>query len=261
MKSKSDNAHIRLYRDMLDSDAFKTLPGGAAKLFLDLRVLATSFNNGAFMVTLSVLERRGWNSTQKLIRALDELLDRRILKRTKYCAPNVRHEASRYGFTDLAIHANATLGIAGSQPTHDYLTWTPREKSDFPKRESYGSRNGKATVPETGKHPPITVPETGKRGNRASALNANENPPFFAATASFPETGKELCSINHTYSETQLSADIESDTRRPDSVVVSDSVLQNGRSKNKRGELNEFDRARRCYERNRARRARASSSP
>ncbi len=121
MAHKRDEPHARLYHDLLDSDAYLTLPDSALRLLVDLRRTLTSTNNGMLLVTLAQLARRGWNSTSKLVRARDELMKRGILVRTKYCAPNVRHEASRYGFTDVPIPEQPKHGIVQRGEVLDLL--------------------------------------------------------------------------------------------------------------------------------------------
>jgi hypothetical protein len=167
-KKHAEGRHIRVYDVLFDSLAFRTLPGSALKLWLDLRTQYFGSNNGRIPCTLNTLERRGWNSNQKLRRALQQLLDRGLLKCTRQSGPNKFHRASLYAFTDLDIARNDAEGIAGSQPTHEYMSWIApiSEKCVVPKRAPNGTRNGTATVPETGQRAVGTVPETGQRARK-----------------------------------------------------------------------------------------------
>jgi hypothetical protein len=157
--------HIRIYDTVYNSVAFRTLPGSALKLWIDLRTQFRGSNNGSLMVTMAMQKHRGWNSTAKLYKARDELLDRRLIAYTRQCNPNKKHVASLYAFTDLEIAANERHGVSGGSASHAYLTFTPEypAKRALPKQEPNGSLIGSATVPETGKQSPETVPETGEQ--------------------------------------------------------------------------------------------------
>jgi hypothetical protein len=165
--------HIRIYDTVYNSVAFRTLPGSALKLWIDLRTQFRGSNNGSLMVTMAMQKHRGWNSTAKLYKARDELLDRRLIAYTRQCNPNKKHVASLYAFTDLEIAANERHGVSGGSASHAYLTFTPEypAKRALPKQEPNGSLIGSATVPETGKQSPETVP---KRESRKSPGNTRQ---------------------------------------------------------------------------------------
>ena len=192
MAHKTGEPHIRLFRDLLDSEAYRSLPDPAVRLLVDLRAMLTSANNGMLKVTLSALRRRGWNSNDKLTRALARLLDRGILVRTKRCGPNVRAEASRYAFTDLHIVAQAVHGIAGKTPTYDYRKWPRGENSDIRQTVKRYTARRIAALPPDGEQPLIAIPPDGKRGNGPLSLSANANPPNSPKQGSSPPHGQTL---------------------------------------------------------------------
>ena len=170
MKSQKSAAapHVRIYDTVYNSVAFRSLPGGALNLWIDLRTQFRGSNNGSLMITMAVQKHRGWNSTAKLYKARDELLKRRLIVYTRKSHPNQKQIASLYAFADLDVATNERHGVSGCRATHAYLTWTPEPapravKRALPKQEPNGSRNGRATVPEPGTQRPKTVPETGEQ--------------------------------------------------------------------------------------------------
>lgn len=172
MKAKGGGDRFLQVTDTVyNSIAFRTLPGSALKLWIDLRVQFKGWNNGSLMITLSAQKHRGWNSASKLYKARDALLERGLIAYTRKCNENKFHQASLYAFTDLDVAANDRNGIVGSRKTEAFLAWVPAStvkraaKRAFPTQEPNGSQNRRATVPEIGERVPETVPEMGKRQN------------------------------------------------------------------------------------------------
>jgi hypothetical protein len=132
--------YILITDTVYNSIAFRTLPGGALKLWMDMRTQFRGSNNGSIMVTLRVLQHRGWNSSSKLVRAMHELLERGLIAYTRHARKNAKHQASLFAFTDIDTAANARDGVVGAKATHEYLKWLQPAKSEapfsaFPKRE------------------------------------------------------------------------------------------------------------------------------
>src|SRR5688572_25793952 len=100
MKAKAER-WLQIGVTVFESEAFRTLPGRELKLWLDLRTQYFGNNNGRLLITLSAFARRGWKSTDQLLKARDELLRRGLIRRTKYSGPNAFHRATLYAFTDL----------------------------------------------------------------------------------------------------------------------------------------------------------------
>lgn len=191
--SHKNEPHIRLNRAMLVSEAYLSLPDAALRLLVDLRFLLTGHNNGMLAVTLNVLKRRGWNSSDKLVRALRELEQRGIIVCTKRMHANPQHEPSRYAFTDLPIPAHPAHGIAGRDRTDAYKQWT--EKSAFREAEGAPSARRKASLPSDGKRPSKTLPPDGKRQNGELPSNVSEMEQLSEKTARLPSHGKEILDI------------------------------------------------------------------
>ncbi|TMH27563.1 MAG: hypothetical protein E6H66_23190 [Betaproteobacteria bacterium] len=95
------------------------------------------------------LQHRGWNSNSTLTRAIKELVQRKLLRYTKRCGPNVYHQASMFAFTDLPVPDNERHGIASSQPTHDYVKWVPTQTKKKNRAHSDTVSNDTATRCET----------------------------------------------------------------------------------------------------------------
>jgi len=51
--------HVRIYDGLYNTIAFRTLDGGALKLWIDLRIQWRGSNNGSLIASLSVLRHRG----------------------------------------------------------------------------------------------------------------------------------------------------------------------------------------------------------
>jgi len=51
--------YIRIYDTVYNSIAFRTLPDGALKVWMDMRTQYKGWNNGSLMATLTVLKQRG----------------------------------------------------------------------------------------------------------------------------------------------------------------------------------------------------------
>lgn len=191
--------YVQIVETVYKSEAFRTIPGAALKLWIDLRTQYNGGNNGRLLITPRTLASRGWNSVSKLMRARDELLSRGLILRTKYCGPNSFHKASLFAFTDVAVASNEAEGIAGMSASHDYLAWTRGTVNPVfcvvPNEVTNHSRIRSATGPESGRRSLKTVPESGQReSDREAAPTLNPQQERELAPR-LPESG-------HTYSST-----------------------------------------------------------
>jgi hypothetical protein len=153
MKSKRRlvRAHyVSIDEHVYNSVAFRTLPGGALKLWIDLRTAYRGFNNGLLMATRSVLARRGWNSNDKLTRATHELLRRGLIRYTRRCGQNVFHRASLFAFTDVPTVSDNKFGISGRAATNEYLHWQPGMSFDPDENKSVKSVHRETVENRTG---------------------------------------------------------------------------------------------------------------
>ena len=123
VRARRADSYVRIFASMHTHPAVLTLPYPAHKLWFDLNTMWVGNNNGRLRITYSEMAKRGWTSHDTLDRARDELLHRGLIKRTKYCGPNVFHRASLFALTHLDVAACEPEGIAGSGATHDYRNW------------------------------------------------------------------------------------------------------------------------------------------
>lgn len=154
-----DKPHVRVYRDALNSPAWRALGGSAVKLFMDMRASLGSTNNGNLDATLSKLKHRGWRSENTLAKAKRELEALGFIARTRSTI-GVEHGSKTcnlYRFTDKDAFDFPLLGIEGVKAGHDYLRFatvadaertakaarpaTPRKKSTVQKVQRDGAES------------------------------------------------------------------------------------------------------------------------
>lgn len=117
--------HFRVPASVFLSEAFRTLPPSALKLWIDLRSRVNSYNNGLLDATMRTMSQRGWRSPETLHRALRENLKRGLLIMTRHGKPGPARICSLFGFTDLAITKDNAKFVAGAPPSHAYAAWKP----------------------------------------------------------------------------------------------------------------------------------------
>ena len=122
------DSYVRIFASVHSHPSVLTLPHPAFRLWFELRAQWIGSNNGQLKIVYSMMARRGWKSHSTLERARDELLQRGLIKRTKYCGPNAFHRASLYALTDLDVVDSELDGIVGSAASHDYRHWVNPEK-------------------------------------------------------------------------------------------------------------------------------------
>ena len=163
-KNRSGDHFLRIGSGLYNTEAFRTLPAPALKLWVDLRTQFRGGNNGRLVVTLSQLARRGWTSKGTLQRARDHLLARGLIRCTKYCGPNVYHRASMFAFTDIETQRYEHQDIPGAAASHEYKAWTKDSVIYGPPQKGRigPQRKGDTTLAE-GERISGTVPVGGER--------------------------------------------------------------------------------------------------
>src|ERR1700687_5221623 len=106
IKAKERRRYLKIDDIVYQSEAFRTLPGGALKLWIDMRTQFKGSNNGNINATLSELVHRGWTSQGTLYRALPVLLERGLIARTRKGKPGPYRVCSLFRFTDLSTMPN-----------------------------------------------------------------------------------------------------------------------------------------------------------
>jgi len=113
--------HVRVYVDLLNTPAWRTLGFSAKALFMDLRAGVQATNNGNISAALSLMKHRGWTAPTTLAKALYEL---RVLGFIAVTVEGGLRQGSRvpslYRFCDLDVFEQPKIGIQSIKATHDY---------------------------------------------------------------------------------------------------------------------------------------------
>lgn len=91
---------FRLTHELLDSPLYISLPYTSKALLVDIVRQYNGHNNGDLAVTLSLMERRGWNSNGTMRRALEALENSGLLIRTRQGG---KHRCSLFALAWLPI--------------------------------------------------------------------------------------------------------------------------------------------------------------
>ena len=185
-KSDPNGQHARLYHDMLKRPAWIALSSSAIRLFVDMRLKLTSFNNGNIEAVFSELRHRGWQSKITMHKALRELETLGFIGRTRQGGiASMSRICSLYRFTDHDAIDSPKMRITGCKATHDY-------------RKFDSMRAAKATVKETetqhrnrnpARRKNVKVPNLDVKGSETEPVNGvdkSRNGTPSAATS--PET-------------------------------------------------------------------------
>lgn len=110
---------------VLNSEAYRTLSGRAAKLLFDIAMQYNKNNNGALLASWRYMsENRGWTSSYALNKAKTEILDHDLIMQT--VQGQLPNKASWYGLTWLALDNINGLEIsAQAWPRGAYMRWKP----------------------------------------------------------------------------------------------------------------------------------------
>ncbi len=103
---------FQLPHNLLDLPVFSKLSHPSKSLLLDVARQYNGHNNGDLCVTLKVMQKRGWTSNSTLRRALQGLLDAKLLVMTRQGGLN---QCSLFALTWLAI--DECKGKLDVQPT------------------------------------------------------------------------------------------------------------------------------------------------
>ncbi|MAO13721.1 hypothetical protein [Marinobacter sp.] len=91
---------LHIPHDVLNSDAYASLPPSAVKLLVDIASQFNGYNNGDLCATLSVLRAKGWTSSGGLNKQLKALLNAGLIEQTRQGG---RNKCSLYAVTWRAI--------------------------------------------------------------------------------------------------------------------------------------------------------------
>ena len=157
-RSKGRATHasfVGLPRHVIDSEAFVSLPLLARALYVDLRRQYNGKNNGDISIADTLLAPLGW-AHSSIHKALAILIQHNLIVRLKKGGATFAGETNRapslYAFTDLAIAANPSKGIAGAAPLGTYRNFKAapkkmaQKKTTCPQRDSKGLWGGRMNV-------------------------------------------------------------------------------------------------------------------
>ena len=117
---------LGLPHHVLDHDNFRTLSPRATKLVIDIAAQYRGNNNGDLSAPLSLMKKRGWNSSDQLHKAKKELVENDVIRVARQGGLN---RCNLYALTWLPIdECNGKLDIAST--TTAPVNW--RNKSASP---------------------------------------------------------------------------------------------------------------------------------
>ena len=97
---------------VLDHAVFKTLSTRATKLVMDLAAQYRGHNNGDLCAPLSLMRKRGWNSSDQLEKAKKELIEKDVILVARQGG---RNKANLYALTWFPIdECNGKLDVAAT---------------------------------------------------------------------------------------------------------------------------------------------------
>ena len=97
---------------VLDHEVFKTLSKRATKLVIDIAAQYRGHNNGDLCAPLSLMRKRGWNSSDQLEKAKKELIEKDVILVARQGGCN---KANLYALTWFPIdECNGKLDVAAT---------------------------------------------------------------------------------------------------------------------------------------------------
>ena len=104
-KKKSGGQHMRLPYEVIDSPDYINLSPSSTKLLVDIFRQHNGYNNGDLSASFKLMQARGWKSKSTLKRALDGLLESRLIIKTREGWFQGEHSSrcALYAVTWLAI--------------------------------------------------------------------------------------------------------------------------------------------------------------
>lgn len=221
--SKQSKTHtepfVGISKSLLQSPAFIALDPSAVKLYIDLRLKYTGFNNGNIDATLTNLKHRGWSSQHTLARAIRQLEAVGFIKKTRQSIGVQKGSkvCNLFRFTDVECPVNAKLEIPFIKATKDYLAFASKGHALKVVKEASPSKS-RSIEPKQEK----TSVQFQHRNDAISAPHAKDGD---ATTASMPNTPSAVSASSRFHQI--LSKRLLGEARRrflikhrPSSVVV-----------------------------------------
>jgi hypothetical protein len=113
---------LSLPHALLNSTSFSSLSPRATKFLIDIAAQYKGTNNGDLCAPLSLMKKRGWNSSDQLFKAKDELIDRGLIMVSRQGGLN---QCNLYAITWQSIdECKGKLDIAPTQiAPHHWKRW------------------------------------------------------------------------------------------------------------------------------------------
>ena len=106
------DSFVRIPHHVVNHENFRTLSCRATKLLIDLLAQYRGYNNGDLCAPLSLMRERGWNSSDQLHKAKNELIEKDVIIVTRQGGLN---KCSLYAVTWFLIdECNGKLDVAST---------------------------------------------------------------------------------------------------------------------------------------------------
>ena len=116
------DSFVRIPHHVVNHENFRTLSCRATKLLIDLLAQYRGYNNGDLCAPLSLMRERGWNSSDQLHKAKNELIEKDVIIVTRQGGLN---KCSLYAVTWFPIdECNGKLDVAST--TTAPVNWKKR---------------------------------------------------------------------------------------------------------------------------------------
>lgn len=113
--------HVRIYWELIDSVAWRSLGYASQSLFLLMRRKLMGTNNGNISATLGDLKHHGWKSSATLSKALKELQLFGFIAVTRQGGIAFGQKVcTLYRFTDVDVYEFPKLGFGPITATNDW---------------------------------------------------------------------------------------------------------------------------------------------
>ena len=106
------DSFVRIPHHVVNHENFRTLSCRATKLLIDLLAQYRGYNNGDLCAPLSLMRERGWNSSDQLQKAKNEVIEKDVIIVTRQGGLN---KCSLYAVTWFPIdECNGKLDVAST---------------------------------------------------------------------------------------------------------------------------------------------------
>lgn len=117
-KSNTRGRFLMIYRDVMDSHAWKAAPALARAFYVDLRSQVNGRNNGDIATATDAMRERGWTHPRTIAKYTFTLMALGLLTKTRQGGIGGQgRTCSLFAFPDEPVEAKHNKGITASMPT------------------------------------------------------------------------------------------------------------------------------------------------